>query len=545
MAAALSKDKSNENEHRENVIEVNRNQLDEEILYESKGLAGLIRSPYVCGACVLAASGGFSFGYDQGVISLILVMQQFRDYYPEVAPEHPRYGFNTGFMTAMLELGAFLGCLFMPMVADRFSRKRALAVATVIFCVGAVIQTAASNYGALVAGRTIGGIGVGSLAMTSPLWISEVAPPNLRGSLLVMESISIVVGATVAYWMTYGTRLMDGHMAFRLPLALQVIPALVVGVGIQFFPYSPRWLAMRHRDGDCLRALMKLRRLPETDERVRREWKGILAEVRFQEVMQRREHGVDNSAWGLELKEWRAMFAPKYVRQTIVALGISFFQQFSGINAFVYYAPTFVQAMGQSYETSLILSGMVNVFQFVGNLPTFFFLDQMGRRPIAIFGGLAMSIPHFIMAGVVGKYAGNWSAHPAMGWFGVALIYIYVVAYAATYGPLAWALPSEIFPSHKRAKGVGAASAMIWLANFIVGVTVPEMLIALGWGTYLFFGCFCLGAAVFSYFLVPETAGRSLEQVSLLFGERGGGEEGEVRRRIAGEIWGGDVMGKA
>lgn len=195
------------------------------IEYDNAGPAGIIRSPYVFGAALLASFGGFSFGYgehfwflhirvltlltrrlDQGVISLILVMPEFHNTFPETTPGHARYGFNVGFMTGMLELGAFIGCLFFPYLADRISRKWGLTVATCFFCVGAIIQTAARDYGTLVAGRFIGGVGVGTLAMGAPLYISEIAPPNLRGSLLVLEAISIVIGAIVAYWITYGTR---------------------------------------------------------------------------------------------------------------------------------------------------------------------------------------------------------------------------------------------------------------------------------------------------------------------------------------------------
>lgn len=133
-------------------------------------------------------------------------MPQFHDQFPETAPGAPHYGFNVGFMTGMLELGAFIGCLFLPYIADRYSRKWALTIATAFFCLGAIIQTASFGYASLVAGRFIGGIGVGTLAMGAPLYISEVAPPNLRGSLLVLEAISIVIGAIIAYWCTYGTR---------------------------------------------------------------------------------------------------------------------------------------------------------------------------------------------------------------------------------------------------------------------------------------------------------------------------------------------------
>lgn len=315
-----------EGEHRKSI----HGQPMVELSYDNKGISGILRSPYVFGAALLASFGGFSFGYDQGVISLILTMTQFHDTFPEVAPESPHYGFNTGFMTGMLEFGAFVGCLAFPMLADRYSRKLGLAVATSFFCVGAVIQTAAHNYGTLVAGRTIGGIGVGTLAMGAPLYISEIAPPNLRGSLLVLEAISIVIGAIIAYWITYGTREIAGEWAFRLPFLLQMVPALTVGIGIQFFPFSPRWLSMRHRDEDSLAALQKLRRLPDSDERVRTEWRGIMAETRYQERMLARDHGDGNNMFVLELKQWADLFRPKYLRRTAVALAIPFFQQFSG-----------------------------------------------------------------------------------------------------------------------------------------------------------------------------------------------------------------------
>ncbi|KAL3452769.1 general substrate transporter [Aspergillus insuetus] len=511
--------------------------LSAPVQYDSGKVRDLVRSPYVFGAAMLASFGGFSFGYDQGVISLILVMDQFRDMYPEVSPENSRYGFHTGFMTAMLELGAFVGCIFFPSIADRISRKWGLTVATAFFVVGAIIQTAAPNYDALVAGRFIGGIGVGTLAMGAPLYISEIAPPVWRGSLLVMEAISIVIGAIVAYWVTYGTRMMDGDWAFRLPFLLQIVPALVVGGAIHFFPFSPRWLAMRGRNADSLQSLATLRRRPEHDDQVQLEWKGILAESRFQkEILERQYPNHKEQPIRTGLRQWLSLFNKKYFRRTLVALAIPFFQQFSGINAFVYYAPTFFEALGQDRDTSLILSGMINVFQLVGGIPILIFLDRVGRRKLAILGGIAMAVPHLVMAALMNRYSSNWPAHRGVAWFCVALIYLYVLAYATSYGPLAWVLPAEVFPSSKRAKGVGAGTAMIWLANFIVGVVVPEMLISIGWGTYLFFGLFCVAATVFSYFFVPETSGKSLEQVAEVFGDNLVDDERALHARIAREV---------
>ncbi|GLB02163.1 hypothetical protein AtubIFM57258_003504 [Aspergillus tubingensis] len=141
------------------------------------------------------------------------------------------------------------------------------------------------------------------------------------------------------------------------------------------------------------------------------------------------------------------------------------------------------------------------------------------------------------MAGLMNRFSSDWATHQAVGWFCVALIYLYVLSYSVSYEPLAWVLPAEVFPSSKRATGVGAATGMIWLANFIIGVVVPEMLLKLGWGTYLFFGIFCVAAAVFSWFLVPETSNKSLEQVAAVFGDELIDEERNLQSRIAGEVW--------
>jgi MFS family permease len=198
-------------------------------------------------------------------------------------------------------------------------------------------------------------------------------------------------------------------------------PALVVGVGIHFFPYSPRWLAMRHRDDEAMDALVKLRRVPATDPRVKAEHAEILQETYFHEQIVAREHP-NRHILVAEAMSFVDLFRPKWLKRTAVALGIPFFQQFSGINAFVYYAPTFFAALGQSYERTLILSGMVNICQLVAAFPTFLFLDKMGRRKLAIFGGFAMGVPHMLMAGIVGKFSSSWETHKGMGWFGVALI---------------------------------------------------------------------------------------------------------------------------
>ncbi|KAM0362790.1 hypothetical protein ACHAPK_011507 [Fusarium culmorum] len=259
--------------------------LNEDISYGRVGIRGVIESPYIFGEAFLASMGGFSFGYDQGVISIVNVMPQFHKAFPRTET-----AFGKGLMTGMLELGAFIGCLFMPTLADKISRKKALSIVVVIFNIGAIMQTAANSYGLLVAGRTIGGIGVGTLAMGAPIYISEIAPPNLRGTLLVLESVFCVIGVVVSFWITYGTRELAGELSFRLPFGLQMVCSTILGIGIHFFPYSPRWLALVDRSDDALTNLERLRRLPRTDPRVQQEHAGICNEVTIQKRMQEKRH---------------------------------------------------------------------------------------------------------------------------------------------------------------------------------------------------------------------------------------------------------------
>ncbi|KAF5000750.1 hypothetical protein FGRMN_1518 [Fusarium graminum] len=502
--------------------------LEQDISYGKGGIRGVVASPYIFGAAFLASMGGFSFGYDQGVISIVNVMDQFHEAFPPAET-----AFGKGFMTGMLELGAFLGCLFMPALADRYSRKTAISIVVVIFNIGAIMQTAANSYGLLVAGRTIGGIGVGTLAMGAPIYISEIAPPNLRGTLLVLESVSCVLGVVVSFWITYATRDLPGKISFRLPFGLQMVCSTILGIGIHFFPYSPRWLALVDRSDDAMEALERLRRLPRTDHRVQKEHASICNEVSLQKIMQERRHpGVKGLK--LELLGWGDLFQKKSWHRTSIAVGVAFFQQLSGINAFIYYAPTLFRSLGQSDEMSLIMSGVFNMLQLVAVTVCFFIIDKVGRRPLAIWGGIGGGTAWGIMAVLVGVFNTKWASNPAAGWAAVAMAFCFILIYGVSYAPLGWALPAEVFPNASRSKGVALATATVWLFNFIVGVATPPMIEGIGFGVYIFFGSWCFLAGAWAFFLVPETKGKTLEQMDEVFGDYAAQEEMEVMRTQLG-----------
>ncbi|KAL6714514.1 hypothetical protein ACLMJK_007939 [Lecanora helva] len=206
--------------------------------YGPPGFRGVFMNSYAALCAAFAAIGGLIFGYDQGVVSVVLVMPQFLARFSQVSESSPSAGFDKGLLTAMIELGALIGALNQGWMADKISRKFSIVVAVVIFTVGSVLQTASVGYAMLVVARLIGGIGIGMLSMVAPLYISEISPPEIRGALLVLEELSIVTGIVVAYWITYGTRYMAGEWAWRLPFLLQLVPGLILGAGIFFLPFS-------------------------------------------------------------------------------------------------------------------------------------------------------------------------------------------------------------------------------------------------------------------------------------------------------------------
>ncbi|KAJ5815392.1 MFS monosaccharide transporter [Penicillium riverlandense] len=509
--------------------------------YGPPGLRGLLSNPFVflCAAC--STLGGLIFGYDQGVVSVILVMNQFLDHFPRVAESHAGSGFWKGLMTAMIELGALIGALNQGWIADRISRRYSILVAVAVFTLGSVLQTAAVDYSMLTVARLIGGIGIGMLSMVAPLYISEISPPECRGTLLVLEEFCIVLGIVIAFWITFGTRYMAGEWAWRLPFLLQMIPAFILAGGVLALPFSPRWLASKGRDEEALASLCKLRRLPASDKRVRQELMDIQAEARFHQEMNAAKHpglqgGGAKDSILLELASWADCFKSGCWRRTHIGIMLMFFQQFVGINALIYYSPTLFKTMGLNYDMQLIMSGVLNVLQLVGVITSVWTMDTLGRRKLLLGGSVLMAVSHIIIAVLVGLYHKHWPQHQTQGWVSVAFLLFYMVSFGASWGPVPWAMPSEIFPSSLRAKGVALATCSNWLNNFIIGLITPPLVENTNYGAYVFFAIFCILSGVWTYLFVPETKGRTLEQMDHVFRDNSSEEEQARRNAIEAEL---------
>jgi MFS family permease len=257
-------------------------------------------------------------------------MPQFLARFPETDPAvTSSAAFNKGIMTALLELGAFLGAIMSGFFADRYSRKWCIAMGSVWFIIGSTIQATSFGFAQLVVGRFVGGIGVGVLSSTAPMYISEIAPPNVRGAFLVLEGATIVIGIVIMFYITYATRHIPNDWSFRAPFTLQMAPCIILAITLWRLPFSPRWLAQVGRDKESLESLSRLRLLPPTDPRVQAEWITIRGEaIRNRETVvethpsltEAAKDGSFSSELKLEVVAWIDMFRPGILPRTLIGI---------------------------------------------------------------------------------------------------------------------------------------------------------------------------------------------------------------------------------
>ncbi|KAG1146841.1 hypothetical protein G6F37_004925 [Rhizopus arrhizus] len=464
--------------------------------------------------CLFAAMGGLCFGYDTGVISGVLVLPDFIQVMTGDPSQTSLRSIQTSVITGLLLAGCFVGSLFAAPACERLSRKITIVCGAALFILGAGIQTGAHSYEMMVGGRFVAGLGVGSLSMAVPLYLSELAPKEIRGRLIALQQLMITIGIMIAFWAGAGTEI--HHASWRIPIAIQIIPAGVLGIGAVFLPYSPRWLISRGRNDEALSVLAKLHAdNDKTAPHIVTEYEQIIAEVEHERAV-----SVDS---------YLELFKGNILRRMILGILIQIFQQFTGINSIMYYAPKiFIQAGISGNTASLIASGVNGVLNVFATIPAILFLDRLGRRFVLMSGACVMGVA-MLLCGIVmaatgrvydtadGEKAIDMSGNVHASYFCIVMIYIFVAGFAYSWGPVGWVYPAEIYPLAIRAKGTSITTAANWLMNFVISLFVPVMLTTITWGTYIFFGCCCVCMAVCVFIFFPETKGRSLEEMDVVF----------------------------
>ncbi|KAI5452569.1 hypothetical protein NCC49_000730 [Naganishia albida] len=509
------------------------------------GWKGLIENKKALGLATFASLGGVLYGYNQGVFAQVQVASDFTRRFPEVDELNAEfYDKNVkSFLTSILELTAFVGALATGPLADKFSRKYSISGWCVIFIVGTALQTAATSSLNLVwAGRAVAGLAVGALSALVPMYNSELASPGIRGSLVALQQLAITFGILISYWIAYGTSYIGGQgsgqtsAAWRIPLGLQIAPALILMIGAVFLPFSPRWLMLRGREEECLLTLAKLRNLEPEDFAVQSEYMSLQAERLVEEDAVKERYG-NKASWkvgGLEylrlVRNW------PLCRRLLLAVAAQSLQQWTGINAIIYYAPTIFRQVGLTGETVPILAtGIVGVVNLVFTVPAVLFVDNLGRKKMLFAGATGMAICHAIVAGIIAR-AGPDFENKAAGNAAVVFLYMFIAIFAVTWGPLAWVVCAEVFPLSMRAKGMSISSGVNWLMNFTVATVTPVMIDNITYKTYIVFMCFMIFAMFWSAVILPELKGLSLLQIDEIFNDTTAAEDEARREKIAKQI---------
>ncbi len=426
---------------------------------------------------LISALGGMLFGYDTGVVSgaILFINEQFM-----LSP------ITEELVVSAVLIGALAGAAFGGTLADSTGRRRVIILAAAIFIIGSVTAALAQNIAWLVAGRIIVGAAIGLASFTSPLYISEVSPADRRGSLVSLNQIAITIGIVVSYLTDFA---LAGIQGWRWMFALAVIPAALLGIGMFFMPESPRWLLM-HDDPDKARAVLRrIRDLPDVDS----EMKEIQESI------------------GSQSSHWSELFNPLVRPAMIIGIGLAIFQQVTGINTVIYYAPTIFQFAGFKSASSAILAtigvGIVNVLM---TAVAIVLIDRIGRRPLLLTSliGMALSL---VMLGLAFWLPDQQSIK---GLIAAGSLMLYVASFAIGLGPIFWLLISEIYPLKLRGLAMSVATDANWGSNLLITLTFLTLIQLLGaTGTFWLYGLVTVLAWFFAYFMVPETKGKSLEEI--------------------------------
>ncbi|WP_408960392.1 sugar porter family MFS transporter [Natrinema sp. 74] len=443
----------------------------------------------------LAALNGLLFGFDTGVVSGALL------YMSETFPQLEANAFLQGTVVSGAMAGAIVGAAFGGRLADRLGRRRLILIGAVLFFVGSFIMAVAPSVPILIAGRVLDGVGIGFASVVGPLYIAEIAPAKIRGSLVTLNNVAITGGILVSYITNQfiASLAIDAGLSWRVMLGLGMVPAMILFVGIIFMPESPRWLVEQDREQQARSVLSRIRN-------------GANIDAEMDDIMQmsNREEG-----------SFRDLLQPWLRPVLIVGLGLAVLQQISGINAIVYYAPTILEASGYSDIASLFGTIGIGSINVLFTIVAVFLVDRVGRRPLLLGGltGMFVSLTFLTGAYILPGMGG------IIGPLTIGSLMLFVAFHAVSLGSVVWLVISEIFPLNVRGAAMGVTTLVLWFANFLVAQFFPSLFEI---GPTVAFGVFAgiaVAGFVFVYALVPETKGRSLEEIEADLRETGVGDE--------------------
>ncbi|WP_250149276.1 D-xylose transporter XylE [Flagellimonas sp. 389] len=466
-----------------------------------------MKKGYLTKITLVAALGGLLFGYDTAVISgTVGSLKSF--FVDPLGYDELRANSLLGFVVSSALIGCIIGSILGGYFSVRFGRRKSLMLAALLFLISA-LGSAMPELGFAAIGegnhahlkqfifyRIIGGIGVGLASMLSPMYISEVAPSKRRGSLVSWNQFAIIFGMLVVYFVNYGISNQGSEdwlkmVGWRWMFASEIIPALLFFILLFVVPKSPRWLVLKGKVEEARAILNKINPKESTQDII------------------------ESIVGGITRHTSESLFSYGYL---VIFIGIllSVFQQFVGINVVLYYAPEIFKNAGANTDTSLLQTIIVGAINLTFTVIAIKTVDRFGRKPLQIIGAIGMGISMLAL--------GTTFSTNTMGLLSLISILVYVAAFAISWGPVTWVLLSEMFPNKIRGKAMALAVGVQWISNFIVSQTFP-MMNENSWLTekfnhgfaYWLYGIIGFIAAWFVWKWVPETKGKSLEQMEELW----------------------------
>ncbi|KAH7095904.1 general substrate transporter [Paraphoma chrysanthemicola] len=465
---------------------------------------------------MVATMGGMLFGFDISSMSAIIGTPQYLNYFDNPA------GVAQGAIGSALAAGSVVGSVMAGPISDKVGRRDALLYSCSFWLLGTALQVACNGRGMLIAGRVFNGITVGITSSQVPVYLAEIAKHSQRGAIIIIQQLAIEWGILIMYFIGYGCSFIGDDFStasFRTAWGMQFVPCVFFMIGLPFLPESPRWLAKVDRTEEAIHILAEIQANGNLEDPY------VIAE--YEEII------TVLTAERLAPKGWRKFVYNGMWRRTLAGFSVQAWQQLSGANVMTYYVVYIFYMANLSGNVNLLASGVQYALFIIFSSIMFFFVDKIGRRTLLVWGAITMGFCHFVVGGTLGFHytyvpdGVNGDANVVMRVTGspaytvIAFSYLLIIVYALTLAPICWVYAAEVWSLETRATGMGIAAIGNWLFNFAIGLFIPPAFLNIRWRLFVVFGTLCLAAAIQFWFTYPETCGKTIEEIEVLFSDNG------------------------
>jgi len=434
---------------------------------------------YLILVCFVGAAGGFLFGYDTSVISGVIEYISS----PKIYNLHE---ISKGWTTSCILIGCMIGCVVAGPVSSRFGRKKTLLLTALVFLFSSLGCALTSHYAVFIVYRIIAGIAVGGASMLAPIYIAELSPPKHRGKLVSLNLFAIFLGQSSAFYANFFLRGVGGDDNWRWMLGVMAVPSLLLFIFLLFVPESPRWLIEKKQIAPAMDILTRINGAAEAG----------------------REYGEIQQTLKASKGKLGELFHGRMFKILMVGMLLAIFQQITGINVVMYYAPAIFKSAGFGNDSALLQTALMGMVNLTFAVVSMFFVDKVGRKPLMIIGSIGMSIAMTLLA--LTFITGH-----AEGYFVLICIMVYLAAFGFSLGPVVWVLIAEIFPNRLRSYAVAITTFTLWAADFVVTLTFPYLLNNLKGYCFVIYGAMCILCLLFVMKYLEETKGKTLEEIEL------------------------------